>query len=160
MYKNKFRSVIYLKRFDNKIALLPFAVKSARGRTFTGNHCSNCVVMTKDQWIQGGLDTVMELLLQAPIEVSTPLVKWDGVPTGSIFKVEWENEHMTAYDMKESIRIETWVEKVDNETPKAGKVSIYPSWTPYRSGEVFNFIKMPPVETFLSEIKRLFRDKY
>lgn len=155
--KNKNRSVVYLKKLDNnKIAILPFAVLSARGRTFTGNDCQNCIVMEAQQWQQMGLKTIIEILLAAPIKQNETLEKWEGVPRSTIFDAEWKKQNPKSNPTKNAIRVETWIETDADNTPKHGKVSVYPSWSPYYAREVFAFMKVPANEVFLEHTNRLF----
>lgn len=154
--KQKLKCVIYLKQTaDGDMVLLPVAVTSAKGRTFSGNDCNNCVVIPKAEWQQNGLNLLLQLARKVPFTVDEPFEGWPAHATVNYFEIEFSNAHMTSYKKQGSARLESWVEVAAGEEPQLGKTSIYPAWTPHMSQEVFNFAKPPAQDKFLNETERL-----
>lgn len=146
MANQKYRSVIYLKKLDDgKVALLPFAVKSACGRTFTGNYCNRCIIVNKKIWEENGLNILMTLLLQAPHKEDDSFSQWDTEEKSNIFHSNYSTQE------KNCLKVETWIDKPLEGEIKHGVIKIYPSWTPYRAHEIFQFKKLPIQSFFLEK---------
>ncbi len=156
MGKKKFRSVVYMQHDQgSEVVLLPFAVSSARGRTFSGNDCHTCVVVDEQTWERDGITLLIDVLLRAPFTVDEAFPGLPTRPSRDVLGVRFSNAHMTTYDMEVRVKAWTWVRRDHQGTAIHGKISIFPSWTPYWERQVFAFMKLPPQQKFLSEFTRL-----